>query len=77
MNVQSAQTTRKEMQMKREVDWVLFNDGTKICVGVRDVVKIIYHEGHTHYVDVIFDNGEVHRCFGIDEIKFKEALYFE
>ena len=61
----------------REVDWVLFNDETKICVGVRDVVKILYHEGHTHYVDVIFDNGEVHRCFGINEIKFKEALYFE
>lgn len=62
----------------KEVDWVRFNNnGAKVYVGVQNVVKILYHEGHTHYVDVIFDNGEVHRCFGIEEIKFKEALYFE
>lgn len=63
--------------MKREVDWVRFNNGTKIYVGVQNVVKILYYEGHTHYVDVIFDFGEVHRYFGIDGVKFKEALYFE
>lgn len=56
----------------KEVDWMYFNDGTRACVGVQDVAKIIYHESFTHYVDVIFNNGEVHRCFGIREIKFKE-----
>ena len=43
MNVQSAQTTRKENVMSnKEVGWVRFNDGTKVYVGVQNVVKILY-----------------------------------
>jgi len=56
----------------KEVDWVFFDNETRVYVGVQDVAKIIYHDGFTHYVDIIFNNGEVHRCFGIREIKFKE-----
>lgn len=57
----------------REVDWVRFNDGTKAWKGVHGVDKIIYYEDYTHFIDVIFNNGEVHRIFGIDGVKFKKA----
>ena len=59
----------------RNVDCAVL-DGHKFEPGSNDVKEIVYHtpmgEGDAHFVDIFYENGEVHRYFNPNHVSWKD-----